>query len=129
MKSYRHPIGLTLRAPETLSAEQTPNGYVFTPANAAKMRSPTQIVSELRSGAAPAGDWPERRRIKDHIVHYRIDVEPGAGSGGDYYTLRAWEQIGKDHVWVEQDVQIEVPGEPDFSSAWWIIESVEVAAN
>jgi hypothetical protein len=124
LKSYRHPSGLVLEAPAMLAAEQTARGFIFSPANSTNLRSPTRIVAELRSGPSPQGDWPERRRIKDRTVNYRVDVDTDAGSGGDSHRLRGWEQRGNDYLWIEQEIQVEVPLEPDFSTVWQIVESI-----
>jgi len=128
MTSHSHPTGLTLEAPSTLSVEQTERGFIFSPSDNATVRSPTQIIVELRQGALPAGSWPERHRRQGRTARYRIDIEDG-GSGGEQHVLRAWEESANGYFWLEQAIQVEAPGVADFGTAWRILESASVKTN
>jgi len=35
MKSYRHPVGLTLQTPASFTVKQTASGFIFKPADSA----------------------------------------------------------------------------------------------
>jgi hypothetical protein len=126
MKSHHHPIGLAVEAPTTFSIQQTANGFVFTADGA--NRYPTEIAIEFRRDAAPSGNWSEHH-LKSRTVNRRVNVEYGTGSGGDDHQLQAWEQLSNGYLWLEQEIQVEAPQQPDFSSAWQIFESARMTAN
>jgi hypothetical protein len=62
-------------------------------------------------------------------VKHRVTIDNDAGSGGPDHQLQAWEPQQNGYLWLEQNLQAEWPMEPDFSTAWRILESARIKSN
>jgi hypothetical protein len=117
-----HPNGLSLRLPESVSVEQTFNGFFIIPRKAKELRTPFEIEVSLHADERPEGEWPEMRQIKGDTVYYRID-RIGGGSGGDIYVLNAWKAYPTGYVLLRHYEQGEDILTPDFALGWIVISS------
>jgi len=129
-RTYVHPNGLTLAAPETfkdrrVSVIQTPTGFaVYTDPRVTRLAA-RALVTFNAGRAMPAGTWPDKRTLDGRTIHSVVDSFPDAsvGSGGPEYELRAWESARGGHVAYVQHVQTEE--DPDFGLIWAIIEGTK----
>lgn len=120
----RHDNGLAVTAVAAWEAEVTPQGFRFRPVGWQDMRSPGEILLETHA-AAPAGEFPQSRRVDGTDARYRVDTHPG-GSGGDERSLTAWTTIGGRIVVLQQTSQSEDPGEGDFEEGWALLGSARI---
>ena len=129
-RTYAHPNGLTLAAPETfagrrVSVIRTPTGFAAYTDPRATRYAARALVTFNADRATPAGIWPDKQAVDGRTIHSVVDSFPDAsvGSGGPEYELRAWESARGGHVAYSQHVQTE--GEPDFGLLWAIIEGTK----
>jgi hypothetical protein len=125
MTEVAHPNGLLLNLPQSLSAEQTSNGFLLRPQGYRELRSPPEIRVTLHDNRQrPEGEWPQVRQIDGLPVYYRIEKNT-AGSGGDIHVLSAWEAYPTGYIFLQQHVQVEEPAKPDFTLGWIVIKGAK----
>ncbi len=121
-----HPNGLRLNLPQSLSFEQTSEGFLIRPQKYQELRYAPEITVTLHANRQqPEGEWPQVRKIDGRSVQYRIEKKVG-GSGGDIHILSGWETYPNGYILFQEDVQIEEPMKPDFTLGWLIIKGTKV---
>lgn len=118
-----HHNGLVIQLPDSLAAIQTPDGFRIQPAQTAELRSPIEMIVSLHQGSAPAGDWPDKRTLAGKLVRFRLDKSEG-GSGGEMFTLTAWEAYSGGYILFRYSEQSEAVGTPDLAPAWNLMMGV-----
>lgn len=127
MMKVTHPNGLVVNLPESLSVEQTSDGFLLRPLGYQELRSPPQIKVSLHiNQLKPQGEWPEVRQIDGQSVYYRLEKQAG-GSGGDIHILSSWKANPTGYIFVQEDVQVEEPIKPDFKLGWMVVEGARVS--
>ena len=115
-----HATGLVLAAPPPeFQVRETPTGFRVDPANARSVRNPWSLDLRL-TGEDPPGA-AETRKIDDRDAHYRLEVDPDAGSGGPLHTLTAWIACGSRRIVLIATQQAEPPERPDWTPAWAVL--------
>jgi hypothetical protein len=121
-----HPNGLVLELPQGLYlVETTAAGFRIRPKGAQRMRSPFEIRIEVGGESPPDGDWPQRRELRGHQVRFRLETHEG-GSGGTEHVLHAWQTSGEAVLTLQQRVQFEGPGRPEFRDGWAVLATAHL---
>lgn len=121
-KQARHPNGLTVKMPEGYIAKQTDDGFVVEPENN-NLRVPIDIYVSIIRGEKEAEQNSNFRttHLAGKTIRYSIEKGEG-GSGGESYSLTAYETVAGGFIKYSQSTQSEF-SEPDFALAWQIIEN------
>ena len=67
--------------------------------------------------------WLSGKEIRHHIIK-----TTEGGSGGEIYTIEAYEVVPSGQIKYTQAAQVEYPSEPDFALFWSIIQTTEYKA-
>lgn len=120
-----HPNGLRLNLPQSLSFEQTSEGFLIRPQKYQELRSAPEITVTLHANRQqPEGEWPQVRKINRRSIQYRLAKKVG-GSGGDIHILSAWEAYPTGYILFQEDLQVEEPMKPDFTLVWIVIQGAK----
>lgn len=122
-----HDNGLSMNLLDTWQTRKTPHGFHIAQKASLTFRVPREVEVKLDlADGKPHGQWPMRRDVNERLVHYRVESDVG-GSGGESFTLIAWQKCGAGHIRIEQYTQSETDATADFSLAWEVIENLEVS--
>jgi hypothetical protein len=117
-----HPTGLILAPqPPQYVVRETQTGFRVEPANAHRLRNPWSVQLRLADVDALNGSDLERKKLGEREVHYRVNGDEAAGSGGPLHTLNASTACGSRHIVMTATQQAEPPERPDWSTAWAIL--------
>jgi hypothetical protein len=126
VKETQHANGLTVGVPEGFEARQTADGFVVEPPGGQNLRVRFPVaagVALVKGGGVPDESSLRRKSVGGKEVSYRVTKEEG-GSGGEVYTLNAFERVAGGHVRYSQAMQSEM-GEPDFQLCWTLVGSTK----
>ncbi len=90
------------------------------------LRSPMQITVWSAADAPPLAD-PRQRALTNGTATFGVEETDG-GSGGPVYVLRAFKASGEGTIAIEAQVQSE-GGEPDFETAWSLLDTAYLAGS
>ncbi|MBC8165078.1 MAG: hypothetical protein H7Y20_04295 [Bryobacteraceae bacterium] len=117
--------GLVLSVPaEGYETEKTTDGLRLRPSNWRSVRSPSEILVELRN-TMPEGQFDSRRRLDHGDASFRIDTAPG-GSGGEERTLHAWISHSSRFVYLQATTQSEDSRDSAFDLSWHVLNSARL---
>ncbi len=125
----QHPDGLTVGVPQGFAAQQTDNGFVIEPEGGSnsRVRRPVAVYVSLKKNAGAPQDLSfQTKSLAGREIRYRIDKSEG-GSGGETYTLEAYEVVPNGQIEYSQATQSEYE-EPDFALSWSIIQATKFNA-
>ncbi len=112
-----------------VTAQQTDNGFVIEPEGGSnsRVRRPVAVyVSLTKNAGAPQDLSFQTKSLAGREIRYRIDKSEG-GSGGETYTLEAYEIVPTGQIEYSQAMQSEYE-EPDFVLSWSIIQATKLNA-
>lgn len=118
-----HPNGLQLSPPPRFLNTQTQQGFRLS--EGGDLRSPRTIALELVTDLPTMQPSETRALSTGGSARFSIR-EVGAGSAGSEYELRAAKEI--EHRWVVMTATAQSErGEPDFATAWRVLESTRLS--
>lgn len=124
MQKLLHENGIRLNLPINLKLEKTSNGFVVFPEGVRGLRSPVEVKISLENTERPEDIYTKTKIVRDKTIHYETE-EITEGSGGTEYLIKAWSPANKNHISIEQLIQIEAPNEPDFDLFWTVVSGIE----
>lgn len=122
----QHPNGLAVGVPRGFTAQQTDNGFVIEPEgdSNSRVRHPVAVyISLTKNAGAPQDLSVQTKSLAGKEIRYRVDKSEG-GSGGETYTLEAYEIVPNGQIEYSQAIQSEYE-EPDFALSWSIIQATK----
>lgn len=125
-KEVRHPNGLTVGVPEGFAAKQTDSGFTIEPEGNKnlQLRHPVIIsVSLVKGKSVPQEPSLQTKGLAGKEVRYHVDKSEG-GSGGETYSLTAYESVSGGYIEYSQAMQSE-DGEPDFAACWSVVTNTK----
>lgn len=125
-KEVRHSNGLLIGVPEGFAAKQTETGFIVEPEGNKnlQLRRPVIIyVSLVKDQNIPRDSLLRTKSLTGKKVRYHVDKSEG-GSGGETYSLEAYESLPAGHIEYSQAIQSE-DGEPDFATCWSVVETTK----
>ncbi len=130
-KQVQHPNGLIVGVPQGFTAQQTDNGYIIEPEGSSnsRVRRPIAVYISLTKTASALQDSSlQTKSVAGKEIRYHVDKSEG-GSGGETYTLEAYEIVPNGQIEYSQATQSKYE-EPDFALSWSIIQATKLnAAN
>jgi hypothetical protein len=124
-QEFRHPDGFVVRINPSMTAEQTPHGYIVRdpiPMRYKKEAS-VQRIATIATDEAP--NLAKRKKVGGRSVSYQIDEISEGGSGGAEYQLRVlWVNESVAFLYSQRD-QSEY-GEPSFELCWDLVKTTEL---
>jgi Tse3 toxin immunity protein Tsi3 len=124
-QELRHPDGFIVRIPPSMTAEQTPQGYIVRDPTLRryKKEASVQRIAGIATDEAP--NLAKRKKMGGRSVSYQIDKVNEGGSGGAEYRIRVlWVGEGGAFLYGQRD-QSEY-GEPGFDLCWDLVKTTEL---
>lgn len=118
--------GLSVGVPEGFEAKPTDKGFAVEPSGNQNLETRYPVVayvSLIRQGEVKEESSFQTRTVGGKEILYRVTKSDG-GSGGDIYTLDAFERVPGGRISYSQAMQSEV-GEPDFTLCWTLVGSTK----
>jgi hypothetical protein len=126
-KEVHHRNGLIIKVPEGFASKETDEGFVVEPEGDKnrQLRRPVAVyISLVKGKSVPTGTSLQTKTLAGKQVRYQTEKSEG-GSGGETYSLEAFELVPGGYIEYSQAIQAE-RGEPDFAMCWSIIESAKI---
>ncbi len=126
-KQVQHPNGLEVGIPKGFTERQTDDGFIIEPENNgnSKLRHPIIVYVTLKKNADTSQNSSfQTKTLAGKEIHYHIEKSEG-GSGGETYTLGAFENVPNGQIEYSQAMQSEY-SEPDFALVWSIIQTTKL---
>jgi hypothetical protein len=121
-QELRHPDEFVVRIPPSMTAEQTPHGYIVRDPIPRRYKKEASVQRIATDGAPKL---VKRKKVSGRSVSYQIDKIGEGGSGGAEYQLRVlWVNEGGAFLYGQRD-QSEY-GEPSFDLCWDLVKTTEL---
>ncbi|KAA5606041.1 hypothetical protein F1188_08495 [Roseospira marina] len=115
-----HSTGWSLVVPQGAAVTETADGFVVRPHGSEMRRSDDAMrIARRAETAPPPGDWTERE-VAGVMARFQVETFSG-GSGGTEYHVTMRRPFCGDTLRLEQTVQREGGGTPDFAEAWGVL--------
>ena len=128
-KQVQHPNGLEVGIPKGFTESQTDDGFIIEPENNgnSKLRHPIIVYVTLKKNADTSqNSFFQTKTLAGKEIHCHIEKSEG-GSGGETYTLEAFENVPNGQIEYSQAIQSEY-SEPDFALTWSIIQTTKFSS-
>ena len=126
-RAVSHADGWTIAVPADSLVTETTAGFDVLPEGDGVRRSPATIAVRLAEPLPSSETW-QRREIAGVEAFYAVEVASG-GSGGPEYRLQARRPLCGETLVVQQTIQREFGGMPDFEDAWAVVGSARCQAE